>query len=279
MNTMYADWRLERRLAAALAVSVAGLAGCASTPANPDDPLEKYNRAVFRFNERVDREVLKPVAKAYDAGTPLPLRAGIGNFFGNLGDIWTGVNNLLQGKAADGLSDFARVAINSTLGILGVFDIATEMGLEKHDEDLGQTLGKWGVGEGPYFVMPILGPSTVRDAAATPVDLTVNGMWIQGTAVQEASVAGLKLVHTRANLLAADRVLDAGALDRYTYVREAFLQRRRYEVYDGRPPRRDDDYLSALTPGLAAESSTVHAVSMATRIGDFTVASGDAPGQ
>ena len=154
-------------------------------------------------------------------------------------------------------SRIGRVVINSTLGILGVFDIATEMGLEKHDEDLGQTLGAWGVGEGPYFVLPIFGPSTVRDAAAKPVDLVVNGGWIQGTMAQEASVAGVKLVHTRANLLAADRVLDEGALDRYTYVREAFLQRRRYEVFDGRPPRRDDDYYSALTPGLVAEASTV----------------------
>ncbi|MCB1889991.1 MAG: VacJ family lipoprotein [Rhodocyclaceae bacterium] len=279
MDTKHKDAAMSRWLAAALLGAALGVGGCASTPANPDDPLEGYNRAVFRFNDRVDRAVLKPAAKTYDEFTPLPVRAGIGNFFGNLEDIWTGVNNLMQGKGADGLSDFARVVINSTLGILGVFDIATEMGLEKHDEDLGQTLGAWGVGEGPYFVLPIFGPSTVRDAAAKPVDLVVNGGWIQGTMAQEASVAGVKLVHTRANLLAADRVLDEGALDRYTYVREAFLQRRRYEVFDGRPPRRDDDYYSALTPGLVAEASTVEALSLATGAGRVAGASVTPAGQ
>ncbi len=270
---------IRRWLAAGVVGATLGLTGCAGTPANPDDPLEGYNRAVFRFNDRVDQAVLKPAAQTYDAATPLPVRAGIGNFFGNLGDIWTGINNLLQGKGGEGLSDFARVAINSTLGILGVFDIATEMGLEKHDEDLGQTLGVWGVGEGPYFVLPIFGPSTIRDASAKPVDLVVNGAWIQGTMVQEATVAGIKLIHTRANLLAADRVLDEGALDRYTYVREAFLQRRRYEVFDGRPPRRDDDYLSALTPGLVAEASTVEALALATGAGSVSAAPAPVEGQ
>lgn len=245
-----------------------GVTGCATVSADPEDPLEGYNRAMFNFNDRVDKAVLKPVAKAYDATAPLPLRVGVGNFFGNIGDVWTGLNNLLQGKAMEGLSDFARVAINSTVGILGVFDIASEIGLEKHDEDLGQTLGRWGVGEGAYFVLPILGPRTVRDAAATPVDMMAESVWLNGSEAVQYSTSGLKLVNTRANLLAADRVLNEGALDRYVYVREAYLQRRRYEVYDGRPPRRkDDDYMSALTPGLVAEASTVQALDAAGRIG------------
>ncbi|MCB1915574.1 MAG: VacJ family lipoprotein [Rhodocyclaceae bacterium] len=234
------------RFAAPILVAALAVGGCASTPDNPDDPLEGYNRAMFDFNDRLDKAVLKPTAQVYDKFTPLPVRAGVGNFFGNIGDVWIGINNILQGKAADGMSDLARVLINSTVGILGIFDIATEFGFERHDEDFGQTLGSWGVGEGAYFVLPVLGPRTVRDAGATVVDMTVDNAWYGGQMVTETGTTILKLVNTRANLLAADKVLDEGALDRYVYVREAYLQRRRYEVHDGRPPRDpEDDYWSS----------------------------------
>ena len=234
------------RLSVPIMVAALAVGGCASTPDNPDDPLEGYNRAMFAFNDRLDKAVLKPTAQVYDKFTPLPLRAGIGNFFGNIGDVWIGVNNVLQGKAGDGLSDFARVLINSTVGILGIFDIASEFGLERHDEDFGQTLGSWGVGEGAYFMLPVLGPRTLRDAGATAIDMTADNAWYGGRLATETGASILKLVNTRANLLAADKVLDEGALDRYVYVREAYLQRRRYEVYDGRPPRNpEDDYWSS----------------------------------
>ncbi len=265
---------LVGRLAAALSLAATlALGGCAGTPPNPDDPLEGYNRAMFSFNDRLDKAVLKPAAEVYSKAAPLPIRVGVGNFFGNIGDVWIGANNFLQGKPADGLSDLARVLINSTVGILGVFDIATEMGFEKHDEDLGQTLGRWGVGEGAYFVLPVLGPRTVRDAAATPVDMAADNRWIGDGEAVSLSTSALKLVHTRSTLLAADRVLNQGALDRYVYVREAYLQRRRYEVFDGRPPRDPaDDYYSGAATGLLAESSTIDALAAFGRIGLVPVA-------
>ena len=266
MNNKNARRTDLRTLCASLALAVAS--GCATTHSNPDDPLEGYNRAVFAFNDTVDRVVLRPVATAYDKVTPLPVRAGVGNFFGNIEDLWTGANNVMQGKLSEALSDFGRVLVNSTLGILGVFDIASEMGLEQHSEDFGQTLGRWGVGEGAYFVLPIFGPRTIRDSAGLFVDNAVTGSWTGNDPTLKSSSSILRVIDTRASLLAADRVLDAGALDRYTYVREAYLQRRRYEVFDGRPPRDPEDaYLSSLTPGLSAEASTVAALSSVNQIG------------
>ncbi|MEN3293424.1 MAG: phospholipid-binding lipoprotein MlaA, partial [Burkholderiales bacterium] len=151
----------------AMAIALA-LAGCATT--NPKDPLEKFNRAMFSFNDAIDQAALKPAAEAYRT-LPSFVQTGVSNFFGNLGDVWTAANNLMQGKMADGMSDVMRVTFNSTFGLFGVLDIASEAGLAKHKEDFGQTLGKWGVGSGPYVVLPLLGPSTLRDTVATPVDL------------------------------------------------------------------------------------------------------------
>lgn len=153
---------------AVLACCVVLASGCASTPRNPDDPLEGYNRAMFTFNEKVDKAVLKPVAEAYDYVTPKPVKIGVGNFFSNLADPWIGLNNLLQGKPAEALSDWMRFMVNTVFGFAGLLDIASEAQLPKHDEDFGQTLAVWGVGEGPYFVVPFFGPRTVRDAAVLP---------------------------------------------------------------------------------------------------------------
>lgn len=266
---------LWRALAMGLALVLG--AGCASTHNDPADPFEGYNRAMFAFNDRLDKAVLRPTAQVYDTLAPLPVRAGVGNFFANIDDLWTGVNNLLQGKLREGLTDFSRVAVNTTVGILGVFDIATEMGLERHDEDFGQTLGRWGVGEGPFVVLPLFGPRTLRDAGGFVVDTHATGSWLgRDPAVRNGSSL-LRLVNTRANFLAADRVLDEGAIDRYNYVREAYLQRRRYEVHDGRPPRDPEfDDLSGVEPGLSSPSSMMVALAAVVRI-EFAGA-GAAPG-
>jgi phospholipid-binding lipoprotein MlaA len=168
-------------------------------------------------------------------------REGVNNFFGNLQDLGTGINNILQGKVGDGFSDLARLGVNTTLGVFGLWDVATPMGLEKHEEDFGQTLGKWGVPSGPYFVIPLLGPSTLRDAPARYVD----PQYFWGRYIDDEVVSyillGLDITRTRANLVQAESVLDQAAIDRYSFIRDAWLQRRRSQVYDGSPPRLKDD--------------------------------------
>ena len=229
------------RSLAALALSLLA-AGCATTGAsNPRDPWEPLNRTTFGFNEAADRAVLKPLAEGYVAVVPGFAREGVNNFFENIADVATGLNNILQGKPGDGVSDLGRVVVNSTIGILGLWDVATPMGLEKHNEDFGQTLGVWGVGSGPYLVLPLLGPSTARDAPARAVDPG----WYYNSAIDnwraEWTLRVLDTLRTRANLLKAETVLDQAALDRYTFIRDAWLQRRRSQVYDGRPPREKDE--------------------------------------
>ena len=224
------------------AMSALLLAGCASRgAANPDDPLEGYNRAMFGFNEAVDKAVIKPLAEGYDFVAPTPVKTGVGNFFGNLGDLWIGVNNLLQGKVQDALSDAGRFLINTTVGIAGLFDVATEAGLEKHDEDFGQTLGWWGVPDGPYFIVPIIGPKTLRDALALPIDFKGNPVIYLKDDTSRYLLLGLQLVHERYTLLGVDKTVEEAALDKYVYTRDYYLQRRRYKVFDGRPPKRPDD--------------------------------------
>lgn len=221
--------------------ALGGIAGCATTGGNPDDPLEGYNRAMFKFNDGVDRAVIKPVAKGYKAVVPDFARTGVSNFFSNLGDLWIGVNNVLQGKLGEGASDFGRFALNSTVGILGLFDVAGNAGLEKHDEDFGQTLGRWGVGSGAYVVLPFLGPSTVRDGfSRLAVDWHGDPLWYVGNVPTRNELYGVRVVDTRANLLDASRLAEEAALDRYAYLRSAYLQRRRSLVYDGNPPREPD---------------------------------------
>ena len=227
---------LARLAAAALALGLLGGCATVATP-TPGDPLEGWNRGVLSFNDSVDEAVLKPVAEAYRDTVPQFVRTGVGNFFGNLGDAWSAANHLLQGKAEDGLGMTMRFLTNSTFGLAGVLDPATEMGLERRSEDLGQTLGRWGMGPGPYLVLPLLGPSTLRDTAALPVDMRATSTSLVTSRDELVLGAGLlSVVHTRSELLGASRVLEQAALDRYRFLRNAYLARRRNLVYDGDPP-------------------------------------------
>ncbi len=221
--------------AAFAAVVVGGLTGCATTANNPKDPYEGFNRAMFSVNEGIDL-VAKPIAQGYDAAAPLPVKAGIGNFFGNIADVWTGVNNFLQGKGGQGLSDVGRVLVNTTIGIGGVFDVASEMGLEKHAEDFGQTLGKWGVVEGAYLFWPLIGPRTTRDTFGWLVDSYADPVMRIEDVPLRNSLAGVRFIDFRASLLPADKVVEQAAFDKYNYIRDAYLQNRRSSVFDGSPP-------------------------------------------
>ena len=238
MNTVRLFTPGHLRLAAASA-AVLLLTGCA-TSQNPQDPLEGYNRTVFRFNDAVDRTVLKPTATAYKNVTPSFVQTGVNNFFGNLSDAWSAVNNLLQGKPQAGMGDVTRFAVNSTFGIAGLLDIASEAGIPKHNEDFGQTLGVWGVPSGPYLMLPLLGPSTVRDTAALPADMA-GDIWSYKEPVNWRNVGkAVNIVDKRANLLDASNLLEEAALDRYEFIRDGYLQRRQSQVYDGNAPRQDD---------------------------------------
>jgi phospholipid-binding lipoprotein MlaA len=218
---------------AGMAAIFCALAACASSARDPRDPLENFNRAMFRFNDKADEKVLKPVATFYQKATPSLVQAGIGNFFGNIGDIWTSVNNLLQGKVGDGLSDMMRFTVNSVFGLGGVLDVASEAGIPRHKEDFGQTLGRWGVPPGPYLMLPVLGPATVRDASGLPVDFK-GDLWTYKYPVRWRNTGTVvRLVDQRAALLGATDLLEAASLDRYEFVRDGFLQRRKNKVYDG----------------------------------------------
>lgn len=215
--------------ATALAL-VLSLGGCAST--NPRDPFESYNRAAFTFNDTVDQYALKPAAEAYSY-LPSFVQTGISNFFGNLGDVWTAVNQFLQGKPGDGMSDVMRVAVNTVFGLGGLLDVSTEARLPKHREDFGQTLGVWGVKPGPFVVLPFLGASTLRDTAALPADW-VGDVWTHVDAVDVRNTGiGVRALSQRAALLDASNLLEDAALDRYAFVRDAYMQRRESLVHDG----------------------------------------------
>ena len=232
------------------AILILSNTGCATLdgPADPNDPLESYNRAMYQFNETFDTYIFKPVAQGYDTITPAPVQKGISNFFRNLDDVLVIVNDLLQLKFKQAASDTGRFLINSTLGLFGLIDWATDMGLEKHNEDFGQTLGYWGVPSGPYFVLPILGSSTIRDTAGFAVDESyfdpiykqIEDGYPVSSRPDEAAVWSmtiLKAVDIRANLLKGKKVMDEAALDPYVFLREAYLQRRKDLVYDGKPPK------------------------------------------
>lgn len=213
-------------------------AGCAGP--NPRDPWEGFNKGMFAFNEGLDKVVLKPVAQGYEAAVPAPMRTGVGNAFSNVEDLAIGANNLLQGKPENALSDLGRLLINSTLGILGLFDVASEMGLEKHNEDFGQTLGRWGVGTGPYLVLPVLGPRNVRDTVGKAVDIQADPVADVYPVNLRNSLLGTRLIGDRAGLLPADKAIEDAALgDKYGYMRDTYLQRRENLVYDGKPPREE----------------------------------------
>lgn len=205
--------------------------------AQAPDPLEGFNRGVQSFNDGVDDALLRPVAEAYVKVVPPFVRTGIGNFFGNLGDGWSAVNHLLQGKPEGALNMTLRLAVNTTFGLGGLLDVAGEAGLERQSEDLGQTLGVWGVPSGPYLVLPLFGPSSVRDSIGTAAGLSsrTSPEYTDDQAVANAGLL-LGVVHARAGLLGASKLLDQIALDRYTFLRDAYLARRRNLVYDGNPP-------------------------------------------
>jgi phospholipid-binding lipoprotein MlaA len=226
--------------------------GCATTgEGDPRDPLEPLNRKVYRFNEVVDEAVAKPVATAYRDFLHEEIRNRVRNFFSNIGDLWIGVNDFLQGKPYDGFEDWMRFVFNSTFGLFGIHDVASEMGIEKRNEDFGQTLGRWGLGDGPYLVLPILSSSTLRDAAGTGVDLYADLVGEFRPIRLRNSAVALRLVNTRAELLDASRILEQAALDKYVFQRDAYLQRRRSQVYDGSPPRapREEEPAKEEAPG------------------------------
>ena len=203
-----------------------------STYASDDDPLEPMNRAIFEFNEIVDDNVLKPIAKGYKYVTPDPVEVGISNFFSNLGEIGTITNDLLQLKFAQAGRDTMRFFLNSTLGIFGIFDVATPLGLSKNKEDFGQTLGFWGVPDGPYLVLPFLGPSSFRDGPSMIVDYELSP--VEQLHHEERQVLQtLDIVDTRARLLRATKILDTAAKDKYIFIRESYLQKRESQVNDG----------------------------------------------
>lgn len=227
-------------LGVALAIAVLS-AGCASGPnANPKDPLEPMNRSISRFNDSLDENVLKPVATSYQDVTPDLVQKGVRNVFNNLSDIWSTVNNGLQLKGRDTAESLMRSVVNTVFGIYGIFDVATEIGLQRHPEDFGQTLGVWGVPNGPYVVLPLFGPSTLRDTAGMPVDTSADFVRNLDHIPTRNSAMTLRVVDKRANLLNASNLLSEAAIDKYSFTRDAYLQYRRNQVFDGNPPDEED---------------------------------------
>lgn len=221
-----------------LALVLGVLSGCATGPnANPQDPLEPWNRGVYQFNEGLDKALLKPVATAYQDVVPSPVRTGVTNFFGNLRDLWSAANAALQLRPQEAVENFMRFNVNTFFGFAGVLDIATEMQIPRTTLDFGHTLGYWGVPSGPYLVLPLLGPSLVRDTAGFVVDR-------QGDLISQRvdhastrnSMQGLRIVNTRTELLPATNMLDQIALDKYSFVRDGYLQRRQSQI---RPQEED----------------------------------------
>jgi len=229
------------RVHAALAALLVLMGGCATTAeSDPRDPLEPLNRGIYRFNEVFDDYLARPVATAYHKALHEEIRSRVRNFFSNIGDVFTGVNSFLQGKFQDGVEDWARFAFNSTFGLFGLHDVATDMGLEKHNEDFGQTLGRWGLGDGPYLVLPFLEPSSFRDAIGWLVDYYTDPITYVDQVDTRNILWGTRFVSRRAELLDTTDIVKTAALDPYEFVRDAYLQRRRNLVYDGNPPNEDD---------------------------------------
>lgn len=219
------------------------VSGCATT--TPHDPFEKFNRGVFAINDGIDKIMVKPVAEVYKEVVPKPVNKVVTNFFSNLDDVFVIANDVLQLKFKQAASDTARFLVNSSIGVLGIFDIATKMGFEKHNEDFGQTLGYWGIGSGPYIVLPLFGPSSVRDTIGWVGDIVLRPDYYYATSTDEQAryvlltTSSIEIVDERAELLQLEAVFKAAALDKYSYIRDAYLARRKYLVYDGKPPEED----------------------------------------
>jgi phospholipid-binding lipoprotein MlaA len=240
---------------AALAVSLAPmLVGCAAPPvagAAVNDPWEGWNRKVFVFNDKVDEAVLKPVAETYRDTVPQLVRTGVDNVLGNIYDLWSTANHFLQGKVQSGLEMGMRVLTNTFFGLGGLLDPATPLGLVRRSEDFGQTLGVWGVGNGPFLVLPLFGPSTVRDTAGLVADLQASPSKLASNKTDGIAITGVSLVNTRTNLLSTGSLVDSVALDRYSFIRDAYLARRRDALYDGAPPMETFDDEPADKPQAA----------------------------
>lgn len=237
---------LSRPSLACLLIPLLALGGCASVPKeyrDPLDPLEPYNRGMHQFNTDFDNAFLKPVAKGYQAITPEPVDRGVTNFFNNIADVTSAINNLLQFKLSRFGSDIGRISVNSTVGVLGFFDVATNLGLPSYKEDFGQTLGYWGAEPSPYLVLPFLGPSTLRDTVALPAEILVDPFFSVEAGTVYWGFVALRVVDTRADLLTATKILEEAAVDPYIFTRDAFLQRRRNLIFDGNPPPEpENDY-------------------------------------
>jgi len=241
MTGNFMIWKRRTSIGCLVAGMIA-LAGPALAEEAVHDPLEGFNRAMFAVNEGLDMVIVKPVAQVYDFAVPLPAKAGVGDFFGNIADVRNVLNNTLQGKLADAGNDLGRLLINSTIGIFGLFDVASELGLEKHDEDFGQTLAVWGWDDSSFLFWPLLGPRTVRDTGGWVVDVYTDPTWytLNKSVAARNSLVALRFVDVRASLLPTDKVVEEAALDKYAYVRDAYLQRRRNQIFDGSPPRLED---------------------------------------
>jgi phospholipid-binding lipoprotein MlaA len=222
------------------------------------DPFEGFNRGVFAFNEMLDHALLKPLALAYKAAVPSPVRTGVDNVFGNVGDAWSAANHLMQGRVKSALEMAVRVTTNTVFGLGGLFDLASDAGLERQSEDFGQTLGKWGFGPGPYLVLPFYGASSLRDALGLPLDLKASLPGLVQDGAYRWGLTTLELVHSRADLLSATSLLEQVALDKYSFVRDSYLARRRNQVFDGNPPEEpeEDESLPAQAPQPSPSASS-----------------------
>jgi phospholipid-binding lipoprotein MlaA len=209
------------------------LSGCASTPGAPNDPFEASNRMMFAIHEPLDRHIARPVAEFYVEYAPAPMRRAVTNFGNNIDDLFSGVNGLLQGKLDKAGHDFGRVMLNTGFGLLGLIDIASDAGIPRGGEDFGQTLAVWGIPQGPYLFVPLLGPTTVRDGSGEVIRILASPTGAIADAGVQATIAGLSIVDGRAQALDATSLLDQAALDRYIFVRRAYLQRREFQVRDG----------------------------------------------
>jgi len=239
------------------------LTGCASNrPSNPADPLEPINRGIYKFNDTVDKAVIKPVAQGYKAVMPTFARTVVSNFFSNLDDVVVTANDLLQFKLVQCFSDGMRFFVNSTVGVFGLIDVASSGGLNKHNEDFGQTLGKWGIGNGPYLVLPVLGPSTLRDGAGLYADGFASPMYQMENMRARNQTYATKGINRRAELLDQEKILNEAMIDPYDFMREAYLLHRTSQIYDGNPPRprydldEGDDYDLPQTPAATDTAPT-----------------------
>ena len=254
---------LRPRLPIALLAACMLFAGCSTVPpestTQTKDPWEKMNRAIYAFNDKLDKDVARPVATAYVRAVPTPARNRFHDFISNLGEPIVIINDALQGKFKQALQDTGRFVVNTTVGLVGFFDPASSIGLPHHDEDLGQTLAHWGVPSGPYLVLPVLGPSTVRDTGSLYVDVTADPLYDDMAPRYRNAATILNGIDTRAGLMQANATIDS-AYDPYTFVRDAYIQNRRYKIYDGNPPMQNTDYDDYDDSAPAAASGSAPAV-------------------